>query len=535
MWATVREKLVTQAREPLQWVLDSRYDTVTNPIESLRIVKFENKPMSDAGYTPEEQKKRKLASDCFRRATEAMAKQNWDYAVEMFLTAVKMVPDNLVYRQAHHGCLRKKYKENKIGANASFLWLSGIRSRIRKARGSKKWADMDLAALEGITMNPWDGQFNADCGEATRERGFLEISCLYYEVATGPDGSPKNVDFLIALADIYEQRRNYKKAIDILDRVQELDPLNGSIRSKIQGLGANMTIDKANYDDAKSTQDVKAEAPKEVKQGYEESVKGGVKTSKEVLAPGESIEADLQRMIRKEPSNVAYYLKLADHYRREGKLEDAANTYRQALEVSGDANIREQMEDVELDMVRRNLNYAKESAQKHGNDPQYREAVAELAQELLSQEIEVYVRRVDRYPNDLRLKHELAKRFMRTKKYDQAIPLLQAASKDIRIEAQVLASLGSCFLAKKQNNLAKRQFEKALEKLTANDHPIPFKECHYYLGRLAEEAKDNDTAIKHYTEILAVDYSYRDTSKRMNDLQGSDEEGEGIDTNHDDS
>jgi tetratricopeptide (TPR) repeat protein len=160
--------------------------------------------------------------------------------------------------------------------------------------------------------------------------------------------------------------------------------------------------------------------------------------------------------------------------------------------------------------------------------------VVELATELLSQEIEIFSRRVDRYPNDLRLKHELARRFMRCKKYDKAIPLLQAASKDIRLESQVLASLGSCFLAKKQNNLAKRQFEKALEKLNATDHPIPFKECCYYLARLAEEAKDRATAEKYYSEILASDYEYKDVAKRLGEIQGGDDESNQIDMEHGD-
>ena len=486
--------------------------------------------MSESGYAPEEIRKRKLASDCFKRATEAMAKQNWDYAVEMFLTCAKMVPDNLMYRQSLTGCLRKKYKDNKTGASMTFLKLSGIRSRLKKARNAKNWVEVDLAAIEGHVLNPWDGQFNADLGEAARERGFLEICVFYYEMATGPDAAPKNVEFLTALAEAHEMRRNYPAAISTLERIGKLDPLNGAIRSKIMGLGADQTIDRGRYDEAKSTQDVKEVKNDAPKQGYEESVKGNVKTTKEVLAPGESEEADLQRMVRREPANVAHYLKLADFYRRNGKLEDAAKTFKLGLDVSGDPNVREQMEDVELDMVRRNLHFAKESASKDPTNEQSRAIVTELATELLSQEIEIFSRRVERYPNDLRLKHELAKRFMRAKKFDKAIPLLQAASKDIRIEAQVLASLGSCFLAKKQNSLAKRQFEKALEKLNSNDHPIPFKECHYYLGRLAEESGDREAAEKHFTEIVALDYQYRDTVERLTKIQGGDEESNQIDT-----
>ncbi|WP_373650344.1 MULTISPECIES: tetratricopeptide repeat protein [unclassified Schlesneria] len=486
--------------------------------------------MSGADYSPEEQRRRKLAADCFNRATQAMAKQNWDYAVEMFATAVKMVPDNLMYRQSLRGCERKKYKDNKTGASMAFLKLSSVRGRIRKARSAQNWVDLDQAAEEGLAINPWDAQFNADLGDAARERGFLEIAAFAFEQATSPDSAPENKDFLIALAEIYEQRKNFTAAINTLDKVMKLDPLNGAVRSKIQALGANMTIHQAGYDEAESTKEVQNTAPK---QGYEQSVKGDVKTNKQVLGPGESVEADLQRMMRKEPQNVAHYQKLADYYRREGRLEESVKTYKQALDVSGDVNIREQMEDVELDMVRQNLNFAKEAAARDQNETS-RAIVSELANELLLQEIEVYSRRADRYPNDLKLKHELAKRFMRCKKYDKAIPLLQAASKDIRLEAQVLTSLGSCFLAKKQNNLAKRQFEKALEKLSSTENPGPFKECSYYLGRLAEEASDNSAAEKYYSDILAIDYGYKDVAQRLTEIQGGDDESAHIDMDHGD-
>ena len=46
--------------------------------------------MSIASSSPDDDRKSKFASDCFKKATEAMAKQNWDYAVEMFSVAIKM-------------------------------------------------------------------------------------------------------------------------------------------------------------------------------------------------------------------------------------------------------------------------------------------------------------------------------------------------------------------------------------------------------------------------------------------------------------
>ena len=120
----------------------------------------------------------------------------------------------------------------------------------------------------------------------------------------------------------------------------------------------------------------------------------------------------------------------------------------------------------------------------------------------------------------MKLKNELAQRFMQANKPALAIPLLQAASRDVRLEAQVLVNLGMCFLKQKQNPLAARQFKKAIEKLNAEEHPQQFKDCHYWLGRLAEEAKDLAGAEAHYLEIMGIDYAYKDVAARLEKIQG---------------
>ncbi|MEE3284291.1 MAG: tetratricopeptide repeat protein, partial [Planctomycetota bacterium] len=133
-------------------------------------------------------------------------------------------------------------------------------------------------------------------------------------------------------------------------------------------------------------------------------------------------------------------------------------------------------------------------------------------------EIEIFSTRVERYPNDLKLKFELGSRFVRIKKYPQAIPLFQVCVKDNRLEIGALTSLGKCFIAEKKGKLAKRQFQKAAESVSQLDQPDLYKEVHYWLARLLEEGGDRSTAEHHYTEVLAVDYEYKDALARMEGL-----------------
>ena len=106
---------------------------------------------------------------------------------------------------------------------------------------------------------------------------------------------------LIALARVYELRRDYNNAVKTLEKVIKLDPLNGEVRTKITGLGADQVIDRGGYEGAQNTRDV----PTAPKLGYGDSVKDGAKNPQDVLAPGESAENDLLRAIKKEPANVA--------------------------------------------------------------------------------------------------------------------------------------------------------------------------------------------------------------------------------------
>jgi Tfp pilus assembly protein PilF len=108
---------------------------------------------------------------------------------------------------------------------------------------------------------------------------------------------------------------------------------------------------------------------------------------------------------------------------------------------------------------------------------------------------------------------------MKSKETKKAIPLLQQATVDQRREPQVRVALGKCFIAEKQLKLARYQFEKAVEKINAHDNAVLYCEAHYILARLCEDGGDSDKAETSYSDVLSVDYSYKDTRERLERLQ----------------
>ncbi|QDT53266.1 Tetratricopeptide repeat protein [Caulifigura coniformis] len=449
--------------------------------------------------------KNRWASDCFRKGTEAVNKKNWDLAIEMFGMCVKLVPDNIGFRQNLRGVTKKKYNDNGSGAGAlAKAKLVGLRSRIKKSKAAKNWEDADKACEEGLLVNPWDVGLNVDLGEICKETERTDMSAWAYGLAR--QGDMNNLDINIALANVLEERGQYAEAAGVWRHLYKLDPKNGQARSKIAALETKTTIEAGGYEGAKNTGDVRVN---------KEVVRKG-----EVVAPGQSVEIDMRHAIRKEPQNKGLYLKLADHLRKNRKLDEARETLNQALEISGnDPAITEILEDVELDQLALNLDAAKQTAAASGKDTDRQNTVA-LAQELLKRQIEVLSARVEKYPADLGRKYDLALLLMRIQKWQQAIPNLQKASQDPRMRGKALVALGECFLYDKKGSLARGQFERALPELSFDQEPDMYKKTYYNLGRICEEVGDKAAAEKYYGEVLVVDYEYKDANERLTKLQG---------------
>jgi tetratricopeptide (TPR) repeat protein len=282
----------------------------------------------------------------------------------------------------------------------------------------------------------------------------------------------------------------------------------------VQELSTRKVLDRGGYETAGTTRQI--------------STTSGAVNARDADGPGMSQEADMQRAIRKDPENKDNYLKLAEFYRRDGKLPEAEEQLSLAFEKTGgkDLTIRELIEDVQLERMRGDLAKAKSDAAQSGAD-EHKQAAAKLAGELLRREMEVFKTRVERYPSDMKVKYELGMRYMRVKNWKDAIPLFQQSRGDTRIKAESMISLGKCFAYDGKIPLARRQFESAVAEVDFEDKPDAFKDVHYSLGRLAEEMKDLAVAEEEYQKVIEVDYGFRDCVQRLEALQSRGKEGAG--------
>lgn len=467
----------------------------------------------------DEDQKKKLAGECYRKGSEAMAKENWDFAVSMFSQCATFVPDNLMYRQVLRGSLRRKYNDNGTGAGKlARMGLVKLRTQLKKAHMAKEvdWAGIAKVAEEGLKTNPWDAQFNFELGVACREMGYNEIAKMALEDAVKSE--PDNKDYIRTLALLLEELGEYGPAVNLWERIRKLDPMDGEARSKVTSVNASQVMDRGGYEKADNTREVKHGS-------YDLDRPQHSKMPNAADEPGVSQEVDLQHAIRKDEANPDNYVKLASLYKSEKRFDEATAMLRKALEVSGgDQNIREMVEDAELDQMRQNLDLAKQALRNNEEDAAARKNASGLMKELWQREVEVLHSRIERYPKDSHIKFELSKRYMQAKQYAKSIPLLQQCTTDTRLESDVLASLGECFINVDKEPLGRRQFEKLLTIIDRNERPDLFLKAHYILGRLCEKAGKKKEAVQHYEEVISVEYEYRDALARMEKLQSEEDD-----------
>jgi tetratricopeptide (TPR) repeat protein len=450
-----------------------------------------------------------IAVKCFVAGNSAVAKGSFDYAIQMYSACVKQDPGNLAYRQALRGAEQRLYGGNGTGAKMAAMKLMGPTGKAKKARMQKDWKTLAEAAEEGLAVNPWHAGFNADLGDACRELGHAEVAMFAYEESIKADGT--NKDVLRSLAGILESRSDFVKASGVWDRVAKLDPYDGEARSKVMATQAESAIKKSGLAEAETTRPTSA-------YGYETDTR--LSKGPQIDGPGMSVEADLLRAIRKDPKNKDNFLKLVDYYKREGKLADAAKQLEEAVQVSGgDANIKEMLEDVQLDLLQNELQAARAQASEQADDASLKQKVIELHNELVKRQLDVFSRRTERYPNDMRLKFELAKLHMQVQNWQKAIPLLQASRGDPRIKGEALVSLGRCFIKDNKVALGRRQYEAAIPEVNFDEKPDLFKNLFYSLARICEDQKDLKAAEEYYQKVLEVDYEYRDAVARLDALQ----------------
>lgn len=444
----------------------------------------------------------KRLQNLFNKGFSAFERGNLDMAIDLLYTCVDQSPGFLRARKFLRSASMQRFTKNKPGALARKLAeLTAMPIFIKTGFlfKSGKFDAALLAAERLIEKAPMCDRYvclAADCAVAA---GQMEAAIMYLETAMQVD--MQNATILLALANTYRTGEQWAKAREVLNVLVNLKPLDAGILNLLKDTDAHMAM-AGTWDKADGGGDFR-----KLIKDQDSSSKLDMQNKAVVDSDdAEVLIAEQRAKIEAEPKNLNYYRALARLLQQQKRFDEAVAAIASAREINPT--------DPELD---RTLSALRIQAFDHriqaARDANDHAQAEQLEQERNQFVFDDLVQRVERYPNDLRLRFELGQQYLQYESYDDAIQQFQLAQRSPKDRNEALFGLARCFRMKGQRDMAVMQLETAIEQLPVmNDMR---KQVLFELGELAEEAGDIEKAFTIYREIYGADIGYRDIGAKM--------------------
>jgi tetratricopeptide (TPR) repeat protein len=125
----------------------------------------------------------------------------------------------------------------------------------------------------------------------------------------------------------------------------------------------------------------------------------------------------------------------------------------------------------------------------------------------------------ENYPTDMSFRFYAADRLFRLGRFDEAIPLLQQSEADAKYRTKARVLLGRAFYGAKFLDEAVDTLDGLIKEYQGADEDSA-KEMRYWSARAHEERGDGDVAIKLYSQIVRMEFNYKDVQGRIRKLRG---------------
>jgi tetratricopeptide (TPR) repeat protein len=440
----------------------------------------------------------------FKRAEEVAATDNFDYAIDLYIEGLQRAPDAV---EEGHKPLRYNalVRQGKGGKKPSMF------EKMRHSRGKTPLENMlnteFLLAKDPDNLTYAEQMLNAAVAGKFKNTA-MWIADLIFEANRGAE-KPSLQTYLL-LKDSYSAIEAYAKAASACGYASRLKPDDGVLAGEFKNLSAKLAMQKGKYDQQGDFRDSILDRETQEKYQTQQAAVKSIDFRQQAIA-------DAQQLYKADKSSQNIF-KLADAFsdlQNDQGDRDAIKLLEESFEQFKDFAFKKKAGEIKLKMLRRHVRNAKASVE---TGQQAKEAVDIATKQLLAAELEHYRLCMENYPTDLRLKYEYGVRLMRNQRYDEAIPFLQDARKDLRHRIAAMNKAGLCFFVKGWFKDAIDVFKEAVEEYEIKDDGIA-KELRYNLARAYEQQGRTDEALELYRKVAQIDFSYKDVRMKVDKLR----------------
>ena len=443
------------------------------------------------------------AQNFYNKGVVAFERGNLDIGIDLLMQCVTLAPGVSRARKFLRAAQIAKFKKEKKGGLAAKMQEINATMMRMKVAGLLKAGKAEAALLEAekvLALNPLHSQNVEMAVEAAEAAGHPDAALFTVEAAY--ENNPDDMLLLRRVADYYMRVGDYEKARDAYQKLNAFVPNDQTIFKQLKDAEARVTM-ASGWEDAAGQKD-----------GYRKLIADKDQAKKldiqaKAVVAGSDAEAlidEAKARLEKEPNNLNFYRALARLYTQNKRYDEAVAT----LEAARQVNASDPELDRALTATKIQAFEAKIEALKAAGDA---EGAANMETEMNQFVFDDLVSRVQRYPNDLKLRFELGLQYFKYDYFDDAIGQLQLAQRSPKERVESLYYLAMCFAKKGQRDMAVMQLETANEQLPIMDDLK--KKIVFNLGDLAEQSGDIEKAFGYYKDVYGADIGFEDIGARM--------------------
>lgn len=442
------------------------------------------------------------------KAMSAIELRNLGYAIELLQNLLRQEPEFLTARQV----LRRAEVARTKGKKKGFFSISTAPLAIMKAqRELKKDPRKALELIEEVLeTNPYNPQANLLLKEAAIAGNYPEIAIFALETLL--EKEPKDVNILHQLGQLYHQYEQSDRAVEVYNRIAEIDPLDLKAVKLGKDASARASMQKGGWTEADSYRDL-------IK---DKVVALSLEQHNRMPLCGDLLEQRISELFKEheaEPENIDLAKRLGALHDQKDDLEGAIAWYRYAVSLTNksDRGLVKKISDLQIRQLDRQIRENEcDLAQTAPEHPDFAARSEQLAQ-ARRQRVEILIedarKRIDRNPTDLRLRFELGEHLTNAGQYREALFELQRARQNPNARLKAVNLLGHCYRELGMLDLAASELEGGASEQLAMDQTK--KEILYNLGLVYERMGNHAQSIAVMKQIYENDCRYRDVAQRV--------------------
>jgi len=451
---------------------------------------------------------RKKAQTFFDRGRSVADAGQYDYAISMFLDGLERDPENT---EAH-----QQLREISMKRKASGGKDLGMFDKMKLKKGKDEKETLKNAE-KLLSYDPGNIANMVAVAQAAYSAGYYATVMWANQLAmTANISAPKGPDFktFVTLKDLYKAVSAWEEAVDACNWAVKLRPDDMDLTKEAKDLGAQLTMKQGKYGVAtKFTESVKdMDKQRELMEGDTD-----VRTVDAMKRQLDAAEAEW-RAEPHEPGKIAKYV---DLLRKTESLEHentALEILDEAHKKSGQFRFRKAAGEIKLAQLMRMDRSLLAEVQKDKGNESLRKQYKQLQQERIEEELKEYTLWAENYPTETSFRFKMAERLFLLARYDEAIPIFQAARQDPKYRVDATTLLGRAFMEAGFMDEAVDTMRDAIEAYPVRGDPKSIDMTYYY-GRALEAKGDTAAALKQYSQVAQWNFNFRDVQARIKALR----------------